>query len=167
MLQQYEQKSRAKLAATILTVLVVASAVVFADHLKAQQLNSTGTHASSGQTSSQTTPASQQSSGTATSTSGNKDGSYSARSSYYVPHGSESIGVDLTLENGVIPAVSINNSENNFDSAQYQQEFASVYKSYVVGKKISSLQIGNIAGASDTTQGFNDALRQIATKAQA
>jgi uncharacterized protein with FMN-binding domain len=103
----------------------------------------------------------------AASTSGYRDGTFSATSSYYVPHSNETINVSLTLQNGVISNAAIINSEGDDQSARYQQDFATVYKSYVVGKKISDLQIGVIAGASDTSQGFNDALSQIASKAKA
>ena len=79
----------------------------------------------------------------------------------------ESIQVNLTLKNGVVTDVSIQNSESDRESAAYQQDFASAYKSYVVGKQISGLRLGNVAGASDTTQGFDDAVSKIATQAQA
>jgi uncharacterized protein with FMN-binding domain len=96
-----------------------------------------------------------------------KDGTYTATSNYQVPHGSESIKVNLTLKGGVVTSSSVQNSENNFDSAQFQEGFAATYQSYVVGKKISGLQLGAISGASDTTAGFNEALSQIASQAQA
>lgn len=178
MLQTYEQHSKKKLIATVLAVMVIAGMVVFADAVKsgkfsdeiAEHTNShsqtslavktpaVATNAST--TTSSTTPAS-------TTNSGYRDGTYSATQSYYVPHSNESIKVDLTLSGGVITDISIQNSEGDRDSAAYQQDFAASYKSYVVGKKISGLQLSVIAGASDTTQGFADALSQIATQAQA
>lgn len=104
----------------------------------------------------------------ATSSAGSyKDGTYSASSSYYVPHGGESIKVTLMLKNGVIADSSIVNSENNPESAQFQEQFASEYKSSVVGKNISSVQLSYVAGASDTTQAFDDALQQIMNQAHA
>jgi uncharacterized protein with FMN-binding domain len=103
----------------------------------------------------------------ATSTTGNyKDGTYAATSKYSVPPGEESIQVTLTLSGGTITDASIQNSENDPESAQFQEDFATSYKSSVVGKKIAVLHLGNIAGASDTAQAFNDALSQITTKAQ-
>jgi hypothetical protein len=42
-----------------------------------------------------------------------------------------------------------------------------VYKSHVVGKNISGLKLGALAGASDTADAFNQAISQITSKAQA
>ena len=111
-----------------------------------------------------TTPATPAAS-TATS-SGYIDGTYTATSSYYVPRSTESIQVSLTLKNGIITDSSIKNSESNRESAQYQQSFASIYKSYVTGKNISGLNLSYVAGASDTTQGFDDAMSKIQNQAK-
>ncbi len=175
MLNTYEQHSKRKLIATILSIAVIAGVVVFADHLENNQASKNTSSQNS--TTTDTTPsvASTTTSGTNTtnppastaSTSDYKDGSYTASSDYYVPHGSETISVNLTLKSGVIADVSVQNSEGDRESAVYQEDFASVYKSYVVGKKITDLQLGIVAGASDTTQAFDDALSQIASKAQA
>lgn len=173
MLNTYERNSRLKLITTVVAVLVVAGVVVLADHLKSQS------HSTAAAASVSTTPAatpdtsSTNSSGATSSVSSStasgtyKDGTYTATSSYRVPHGSESIQVSLTLKDGVVASSSVQNSESNFDSVQFQEEFAAAYKSYVVGKKISGLQLGVVSGASDTTQGFNEALSQIASQAQA
>lgn len=177
MLHTYEQHSKKKLVAIILSLVVIAGFVVFADHVKAKTAAAAGTLAQSSSSAPSSTPsmsastdsttATNTSSPAASSTSSYKDGTYSASSSYYVPHGNESIQVSLTLKDGVITSSSIRNSEGDPESAQYQQDFASSYKSYVVGKKISGLQLGILAGASDTTQGFDNALSQIASEAQA
>jgi uncharacterized protein with FMN-binding domain len=165
MLDTYEQHSKRKLAATILSIVVIAGIVLFADQLRSTSPNTISKVV-------QTTPTTQTStvpsSTSSNATSNNyKDGAYTASSSYYVPHGSESIQVNLTVSNGVVTAASITNSESDPTSATYQEDFAATYKSQVVGQKIAGLQLGSIAGASDTTQGFNDALSQIAAKAQA
>ena len=165
----YERQSKVKLVTTIVTVIVIAGIVLITDHLKAKSsATTTATTATTTQPAS-TATTSQDSSATTstTSTSAYKDGTYTASSSYYVPHGNEDIAVTLTLKDGVVTSSSITNSEGDRDSAVYQEDFASLYKSYVVGKSISGLKIGVIAGASDTTQGFNDALSQISSKAQA
>jgi uncharacterized protein with FMN-binding domain len=179
LLDTYEQHSRRKLIATVLAVVVIAGIVILADHLKSKRAEGTSlasttqsqtstTPATSMSTSSSNTTSSSDSSSTSTTSSSSyKDGSYSASSSYFVPHGDESIKVSVTLKSGTISDVSIVNSEGDPESAAYQQSFASSYKSFVVGQKISSLQLSVIAGASDTTQAFADALSQIASKAQA
>lgn len=173
MLETYERHAKLKLITTVVTILVIAGVVVFADHLKAQ--SSVGITASlTNQSATSTTPSTTSASSTSTAStnatttnsSGYKDGTYTATSDYFVPPGQESIKVNLTLSSGTITSVSIQNSEGDRDSALFQENFASQYKQYVVGKKISSLRLGVIAGASDTTQGFADALSQIAAKAQ-
>jgi hypothetical protein len=102
-----------------------------------------------------------------TNSSGYKDGTFSAIAQYYVPGGYESIQVDLTLKNGIVSDSNIVNSENNNQSAMYQQSFASAYRSSVVGKNISDIHLSYVAGASDTTKGFDDAVTKIASDAKA
>jgi uncharacterized protein with FMN-binding domain len=184
MLETYHKQAKRKLAATVISLVVIAGVVVYVDHTKALQTTPIASTTQTGQ--SAATPSSSSSSSGSNSTnssdststtgsgssssstpaSGYKDGSYSVSSDYYVPHGYESITVNLTLQNGKITGASIQNSEGDPESARFQEDFASAYKSYVVGKSISGLQLGVVSGASDTTQGFNDALSQIATKAQ-
>ncbi|HVV25959.1 MAG TPA: hypothetical protein VHC21_02925 [Candidatus Saccharimonadales bacterium] len=170
MLDTYEKHSRAKLIATIVALLVIAGVVVLADHLKSQSAstvaqtsvnNSSAPVASGGAAANSPSTANTANSGTY------KDGTYTASSDYSVPHSDESIEVSLTLKNGVVTDTSIKNSESDGTSAEFQEEFAADYKSYVIGKPISSLRLSVIAGASDTTDGFNDAVQQIASKAQA
>ncbi|HVX57187.1 MAG TPA: hypothetical protein VHA37_05635 [Candidatus Saccharimonadales bacterium] len=171
MLDTYERHSRAKLAATFVAVLVIAGVILLADHLKSHSQPmlaqggvgdsatpaTNGTSASNSPSQSQTAPASPGS---------YKDGSYTASSDYSVPSGDENIRVTLMLQNGVITDSSVQNSEYDRTSAEFQQEFAATYRSYVVGKKIDTLKLGIIAGASDTTQAFNDAVGRIISKAQ-
>jgi len=174
-LRTYEQHSRIKLVTTIVAIVVIAGMVFVVDHLKSEQAESMSFRtAPSSTTTVPTTPATNPvssgagstSSSNSTPTSGYKDGTYTATSDYYVPHGQEEIQVKLSLQGGTITTVSIQNSENDFTSAQYQEEFAAEYKNYVVGKKINSVQLSFVAGASDTTQAFDDALNKIASQAQ-
>jgi uncharacterized protein with FMN-binding domain len=167
MLDTYEQHSKRKLATTVLAVLVIAGIVVMADHLKSSKAS--GNTIVPTPTTSQSSHQTLSTPGTSSSSSSSslKDGAYSASSDYFVPHGNESIKVSLTLSGGTITDVSVQNSEDDPTSAQYQEDFSASYKSAVLGKKIDGLQISNIAGASDTTQGFNDALGQIESQAQA
>lgn len=181
MLQTYEQNARVKLTATIVAVIVVAGIVVFADYLKTKGAATTPmsktvsmapatTAIPDGAGSTKPAAPATGSTGSpnvSSGASGYKDGRYNASSNYFVPPGEESIAVSLTLQNGVVTGVSIKNSERDRDSATFQEGFAALYKSHVVGKKISGLQIGSIAGASDTAEAFNDALNRIASQAQA
>ena len=98
---------------------------------------------------------------------GYKDGTYSASSDYFVPSGNESIKVTLTLKNGIVTNSQLANSENDRESVYYQEEFARQYKNQVVGKSISGIHLSYVAGASDTTQAFTDALNRIMNQAQA
>jgi K+/H+ antiporter YhaU regulatory subunit KhtT len=167
MLETHEQKSRVRLVTTIVAIIVIAGAVVLADHFKSQNEPTS----SVAQNSTANTPVTTTTNSTSTSTAANngtfKDGTYNATEKYTVPHGTEQIAVTATLTDGVVTDISIKNSESDFDSQQYQEEFAAGYKTKVIGKKISDLKISVIAGASDTTEAFNDALVQIATKTEA
>jgi uncharacterized protein with FMN-binding domain len=174
MLTTHEQHSRAKLLATVLSVLVIAGVVVFANHIKSkptatQTLVTTTTKSSSSATSanSNSTSSATNSDNSSSATDTYADGTYTATSDYFVPSGQQSIEVKLTLSGDTITAASIQNSESDPTSSMFQQDFASQYKSYVIGQKISSLQLSVIAGASDTTQGFTNAVSQIETKAKA
>lgn len=166
MLQTYEQHSRRKLLATVLSVVVIAGAVVFADHLKTMESGKTNTLTTTMPATAQPVSNTSGSAAAPATTSAYKDGTYTASSDYFVPHGNENIQVSLTLSGGVVTNASIQNSESNDVSASFQQDFAATYKSFVVGKKISGLKLNIISGASDTTQGFNDAVSQIASKAR-
>lgn len=175
MLNTYQRQAKIKLVTSIVTLVVIAGGILAIDNVKSSAGTATSSISSTGTsspvtttpqpTTSISTPSSQPT--TSSSSSGYKDGTYSASASYYVPHGNESIQVSLTISNGTITNASIQNSEGDNESARYQEDFAAVYKSSVVGQKISGLQLSVIGGASDTTQGFNDALSQIASKAQA
>lgn len=94
-----------------------------------------------------------------------KDGTYSADGSYNSPGGPDSISVTLTLKNDVVTDVSVAPNPGDRTSARYQDMFVSGYKQYVIGKDITSLNLGKVSGSSLTPIGFNNALAQI--KAQA
>jgi uncharacterized protein with FMN-binding domain len=162
----YERQSKAKLVASLAAVIVIAGIIILADHLKSKN-TITGSVATGMTTSSMQSASSSNTAASSSTASTYKDGTYSASSEYYVPHGTEDIQVSVTLKNGVITASSVTNSESDPDSAQFQGSFTSAYKSYVIGKSISGLSLNTVSGASDTTQGFNDALSKIASEAQA
>jgi uncharacterized protein with FMN-binding domain len=165
----YERQSKTKLIATILTIVVVAGLVLVIDNLKSKNTSTAQVSTAPAATSTQSTETTPSDSSTSSSSSSStfKDGTYTASSDYFVPHGNESIKVSLTLKDGVVTSSNVQNSEGDPDSARFQEDFASSYKSFVVGKKISDVRLGAIAGASDTAQGFNDALEQITSQAQA
>lgn len=175
MLDTYEQNGKKKLAAIVVGSLIVAGGVVVIDQSKGKT-NASSQLTSLPTTDSDDTSAGSESTASATPTptparsggsSGTyKDGTYTATASYRVPHSAEAIRVSLTLKNGAITAASVQNSEGDRESAEYQREFTARYKSHVVGQKIDSLNLNVIAGASDTTEGFNQAVSQISQQAQ-
>ncbi len=169
---QKPNNTKLKVTSAIVVTVAVVMLVIANTVTKAQQptqsavMSSPTTTSSTTPSTTATTPTT--STPTTTTTSSTyKDGTYSATSSYYVPHGTEEIQVSLTIKNGVVTDSNITNSENDRESAQFQESFASEYKSQVVGKNISGLNLSYIAGASDTTQGFNDAVTKIQSEAQA
>jgi uncharacterized protein with FMN-binding domain len=191
MLKIYEQNARKKLAATIVGVTIIAGVVVTLDQLKTKAAatanteipiaTDTGDNATPSPTATATPTPTPTGAPAVTATktpaptrppvstpaSGYKNGTFTAASTYYVPHGSETIQVSLTLSQGVVSNVSIQNSQGDNVSARYQQDFAAVYRSYVIGKPVSSLRLNAVAGASDTSDGFNAAVSQIASQARA
>jgi len=95
-----------------------------------------------------------------------KDGTYSATGSYRVPRNSESIKVSIQVSNDKITSVSVQNSASRGDSAYYQQAFSDAISGEIVGKKIDSVDLYGVNGASLTTEGFMSALGQIKGQAK-
>lgn len=167
----YQSSTKVKTITTVVAIAVIIGIVILIEVL---QHNATKTTASIPTSSSNTTMDSSGSTSTSgssdtasSSTSTYKDGTYTADASYYVPHGNEDIKVTLTVANGVVTDSSIINSESDRDSERYQEDFAAEYKTLVVGKNLADIKLSYVAGASDTTNGFNDAMTQIRTQAQA
>lgn len=95
-----------------------------------------------------------------------KNGSYSADGAYVSPGGAESIGVNVTLANGIITDVQVTPKATLPLSQRFQGLFADNYKEYVVGKNINEVNLTKIAGSSLTPKGFADALAKIKAQAQ-
>ena len=94
------------------------------------------------------------------------DGAYTAEGSYSTPGGSEDISVTATLTDGVITDITATGSATGGNSAQYQRQFLSGYKSEVVGKSIDEVKLSRVAGSSLTSTGFNRALDTIKNDAK-
>ena len=95
------------------------------------------------------------------------DGTYSADGSYVSPGGTESVGVELTIADGVVTAVTVTPEADDATSAQYQQQFASGNSDEVVGVALDQLHVDKVAGSSLTSGGFEDAVTQIEEQARA
>jgi uncharacterized protein with FMN-binding domain len=103
----------------------------------------------------------------APSGTGYKDGTYNATGHYDSPGGTEAVKVSLTINNDTVSAANVQSGANDPTALSYQTIFISGYKSFVVGKKINTIKLSNVSGSSLTSQGFNDALKQIENQAQA
>ena len=96
-----------------------------------------------------------------------KDGTYNATISYRVPEGNtEKISTAVTIAGDKITGVKNNNEANNRTSRGYQEDFESRIQSATVGKKIDSLSLDAVGGASLTTGAFVKAIAQIQTQAK-
>lgn len=96
-----------------------------------------------------------------------KDGTYTETGRYVSPNGAESIEVTVTLTNSIITSANVVGDATSGDSQVYQQQFISGYKPLVIGKNINQVSLSRVAGSSLTSNGFNAALDQIKTDAQA
>jgi uncharacterized protein with FMN-binding domain len=94
-----------------------------------------------------------------------KDGTYEAVGSYSYHSGTEEVGVNVTLANGIIEDVEVEQMAKAPVSKTMQADFAANYKTEVVGKNIDDVNLGKVSGSSLTPKGFNDALEQIKTEA--
>ena len=95
------------------------------------------------------------------------DGTYDAEGSYTSPGGNESVGVSLTLESGVVTAVTVTPESENPTGQEYQTRFASGISGEVVGKSLDELDVTKVSGSSLTSGGFNDAVETIKADAAA
>ena len=96
-----------------------------------------------------------------------RNGNYSATGSYDSPGGTENVSVTLTITSDIITSVSVTSGAYDRRSQSYQNIFIANYKQYVIGKNISSLNLGKISSSSLTPVGFNDALAKIRAQAKA
>lgn len=95
-------------------------------------------------------------------TSGNyKDGAYSASVNYFTPDGQEPLTVKVTLAGNTITDSSVSTTPISREGQQYFDRFDSYYKSQVIGQKVSDVSLNRVAGASLTTDAFNQALQKI------
>lgn len=165
-----KQKAVTAFAVVVIAGILLAAATAFNNNPTPGTPSTAQTATQQSPTTNQQTDASSStgvdSSSTGTASAAYNNGTYTATSEYNVPRSFETIKVSLTIDNGVVTASQIENSEGDRESAEYQERFAAVYKSYVVGKKLDDIHLSYVAGASDTTDGFNGALQQIKNQAQ-
>ncbi len=107
------------------------------------------------------------SAGSSSSTSSYKDGTYKATAEYYVPHGSNSITVNVSIKDGSITKVSATHDYADRESGMYVDSFDSSISSKAVGQKINGLSLSRVGGASLTTDAFDEVISSIANQAKA
>jgi len=90
-----------------------------------------------------------------------RDGDYSADGTYSAPSGTETISVDLTLENDHVMAVTVTPHATEGNQEKFQTRFAGGIAAEVLGKDIDELSVTRVAGSSLTSSGFNEALQAI------
>jgi uncharacterized protein with FMN-binding domain len=95
------------------------------------------------------------------------DGTYTATGNYESPAGPETVGVSITLADGVVSAVVVTPEATNPASQKFQAQFASGVADVVVGQPIEGLTVDTVSGSSLTPDGFNAALAEIAADAHA
>lgn len=91
------------------------------------------------------------------------DGTYTATGQY--GGGPSFITVKATLANGVITAVEVTPHATVPRSLELQRRFAAAVPKVVVGRPIDQVNVGRLAGSSNTPNGFNAAIRQIRDQA--
>jgi len=157
------QRQKTLVIVTVLAVVVIAAAVAFYQRSKTSDSTVTSTPSQSSNINSST---STQSNSTNDATAEYADGTYEATGNYRSPGGAESVDVSLTIVDGVITESTVMPSGNNRESKEYQSQFVSNYKQYVVGKELADLTLSRVSGSSLTPLGFNQAVDAIRSQAQ-
>ena len=103
-----------------------------------------------------------------TSSSVYADGVYVVEQEYYAwPNLFEPMQTTITLVDGIIvDAVQKYSTIDYSHSIQYQRHFDSLYKDVVIGMPIDDAPIARVGQATETTDGFNDALEAIKAEAR-
>lgn len=96
------------------------------------------------------------------------DGTYVVEQEYYAwPNLYEPMRTTITLQNGVITDAKQAYATIDYShSIQYQRHFDSLYKDVVIGMPLDNAPIARIGQATETTDGFNDALLAVKDRAK-
>ena len=95
------------------------------------------------------------------------DGTYTVTGGYQAPSGAETIVVTVSVADGIVTAATVDPQSSNSTSSRYQGQFAGGIAEEVVGKPLAEVDVVRVAGSSLTGRGFNEALDQIRSEAQA
>ncbi|MDQ6985082.1 MAG: FMN-binding protein [Candidatus Dojkabacteria bacterium] len=94
-----------------------------------------------------------------------KDGEYTYTAEYGATDVIESFTITLSLSDGFINEFEFIDQANLGKSKKYNSEFKTAISEKILGKKINSIEIEKIAGASLTTNAFNSAINEIRLEA--
>jgi hypothetical protein len=96
------------------------------------------------------------------------NGSYDINTSYLAPNrANHTVAVSFTLTNDVVTAAKISFGGDEVATSQgYQNKFVAAYESQVIGKKLDSIKLSRVGGASLTSNAFNDAVAKVKVAAQ-
>lgn len=92
------------------------------------------------------------------------DGTYSVNGQYG-PIGEDTIDVHVTITDGAIDNVEIVGHPFTTISQNHQDAFAEAINGVVDGKPLKDLEVDTVAGASWTTDAFNEALKVVRQEA--
>jgi len=95
------------------------------------------------------------------------DGTYTVTGGYQSPNGPETVVVTLSIADGIVTEAVVEPQATNATSSRYQGQFAEGIAEEVVGKPLAEVEVTRVAGSSLTGRGFNEALDQIRSEAQA
>lgn len=96
-----------------------------------------------------------------------KDGTYKVDVSYGAPDGGDhGVTVSLTIKSDTVTASDVAFAESAGPTANFQGRFSSTYKSLVIGQPLSVIKLSRVAGASLTTNAWNDAQAKITAQAK-
>lgn len=95
-----------------------------------------------------------------------QDGTYEMIGEYVSPGGPETVGVTVTLANGIITDANVEVLATRPASVDKQTDFAANYKPMVIGKNIDEVMLTKVSGSSLTPKGFNDAIEKIKAEAK-
>ena len=94
-----------------------------------------------------------------------KDGTYTADGSYQAPSGTESITVELTLQDDKITSVTVTPHATDPTAKGHQAEFVGGIADQIVGEDIDTLNVTRVSGSSLTSGGFKIAVAAIKEQA--
>ncbi len=97
-----------------------------------------------------------------------ENGTFSATAPYTAPgNAKHNVAVSLTLSGDIVTGATVSYSGDKVDtSTNFQNRFSNAYQAQVIGKKLDSISLSRVGGASLTSNAFNNAVNQIKASAK-